>query len=104
VWKNWHWAKQGRYKKELTVALTLMSHKTKPFITLQKAKILVVHYFPTNRRRDEDNATPKFLGDALKAAGFIAEDNSEVLEWMRPEFRVDKTCYRTEVFIYDGSN
>ena len=100
VWKNWHWSKQGRYKKQLTADLTTLFMIAK-VPTLQKAKILVVHYFPTNRQRDDDNAVPKFLGDALKGAGFIAEDNSKVLEWMRPEFKEDKDNFRTEVFIYE---
>jgi Holliday junction resolvase RusA-like endonuclease len=101
VWKNWHWAKQGRHKEQLTQDLRFLWHRIARPAPLEKARIGVVHYFPTSRRRDEDNYTPKFLGDALKGAGFIAEDNSEVLTWLKPIFRKDASAWRTEIFIYE---
>lgn len=103
VWKLWHWTKQAEYKKQLTADLWVQRARIGSFTFSIKVKIQVIHYHRVHRRHDDDNATPKFLGDALKGAGFIAEDNSEVLEWTRPQFEVDKTSWRTEVFIYDNS-
>lgn len=100
AWKNWHWAKQGKYKKYLTDSVAILYAKAKKPEPLKKTKIQVVHYFPERRKRDEDNYTPKFLADALKQAGFIEDDNSDMLTWLSPVFAVDRKNYRTEVFLY----
>jgi Holliday junction resolvase RusA-like endonuclease len=98
-WKLWHPMKQNIHKQLLTRDLKILFVKA-GVATLERARIQVVHYHHSNRRRDEDNYAPKFLLDALRYAGFIAEDNSEVLQLMEPEFRIDKEAWRTEVFIY----
>ena len=98
-WKNWHWARQAQYKKELTehiAALTLLVGRP----MYQLARVEVVHYFRTRRRRDQDNQTPKFLLDALRYAGVIVEDHSEVLQLEPPRFELDRESWRTEVFIW----
>ncbi len=99
VWKNWHPMKQHEYKKYLTDQVTLLNKKDRP-ATLDKAVVQVVHYHKKHRNRDDDNYTPKFLGDSLRYAGFIKEDTSEVLTWDKPIFRQDKEKWRTEVWIY----
>ena len=100
-WKNWHWAKQKRYKNLLTEALFVLYLKAGKPAKPEKARIQVVHYFPVRRARYEDNYTPKFLADSLRYAGFLTDDNSKVLTWDKPVFEADKEAWRTEVFIYD---
>ncbi|MDW7673195.1 MAG: hypothetical protein SCK28_01540 [Bacillota bacterium] len=100
-WKNWHWSKQAEYKQFLTDALSILALKAgKP--KYEKAKIKVVHCFRVNRRRDEDNLTPKFLLDALRYAGVIAEDHAEVLQLMPPIIEVDSVRWRTEIYIVES--
>jgi len=98
-WKLWHWAKQQRFKSRLSDNITLLA------LTLNRprfemARVEVVHYFRTNRRRDTDNMAPKFLLDALHGAGVLVDDNSEVLELPEPVFKVDSTAWRTEIYVY----
>ena len=100
-WKNWYWTQQQKYKQQMTeyiFALYLRIGRPPKPIT---ARIQIIHYFPTCRRRDDDNYTPKFLGDALKNAGFLTDDNSQVLTWDKPIFETDAEKWRTEVWIYD---
>ncbi|MHB8122622.1 MAG: hypothetical protein ACYDG4_10755 [Desulfuromonadaceae bacterium] len=101
-WKKWHWAKQKRYLNILSESLTALAMVLgRP--RYEKARVEVVHYFRTSRRRDSgDNYAPKFILDALRYAGVLEEDNSEVLKVPEPIFRVDKECYRTEIWIYDN--
>jgi len=63
------------------------------------AEVQVVYYFRTNRRRDQDNFTPKLLIDAMREAGILADDNAEALRLLPVEFRADKQRPRTEVFV-----
>ncbi len=65
----------------------------------KKARVEVTHYFPVRRTRDKDNATPKALLDALRYAGVIAEDNSDVLELPEPVFKLDRQAWRTEIKV-----
>ena len=98
VWKRWHWSKQAEYLKQLTKDIKLLRAMAKN-PEFAKARVEVTHYFRTNRRRDKDNQVPKFLLDALRYAGVIAEDNAEVLELPEPEFFVDPDAWRTEIRI-----
>lgn len=99
VWKNkWHWTKQRDYQKRLTEEikkLALMVRRP----TMERARVEVTHYFRVRRTRDKDNQVPKFILDALRYAGVIAEDNADVLELPEPVFKIDKTAWRTEIYI-----
>lgn len=100
-WKDWHWAKKKRFLDRLTENLTSLA-MVLGWPRYEKARVEVVHYFRTSRRRDSgDNYAPKFILDALRYAGILAEDNSEVLQVPEPVFKVDKECFRTEVWIYE---
>jgi len=100
-WKNWHWAKQGRYKKELTKAISDLVLFFK-IPTYEQATVQVIHYFRTNRLRDpQDNYAPKFLMDALVRAGILEDDNGELVKVPTPELLIDKERPRTEVFIWE---
>jgi crossover junction endodeoxyribonuclease RusA len=39
----------------------------------------LIYYFPTNRRRDIDNYTPKFILDGLVKAGIIEDDSTKTI-------------------------
>lgn len=98
-WKDWHWGKQRDYKKQLTEdleKLRLLVGRT----LYAKARVEVTHYFRVVRNRDSgDNFAPKFLLDALRYAGVIAEDNSNVLQVPEPVFKIDRQAWRTEVRV-----
>jgi len=98
-WKNWHWAKQGKYKDELAEAIgkLVLCFGLPKF---ERATVQIIHYFKVNRRRDpSDNYAPKFLMDALVRAGILEDDNGELVTVPVPELKVDKERPRTEVFI-----
>lgn len=100
VWKKWHWTKQSSYKNYLTDSLAILAAQA-GVKQIDRARIQVIHYYRVKRKRDEDNACPKFLLDALRYAGFISEDNSEVLRVEPPIFEIDRSRWRTEVLIYE---
>ena len=102
-WKNWSGFKQHDYKQMLTQAITYvcMKFRIREFTAAnKKAQVEVAHYHRVRRTRDDDNYTPKFLNDSLKAAGLIYDDNHKVLDLPKPAFCVDEECFRTEVRIY----
>lgn len=99
VWMRWHWAKQAKYKKNLTeavkalaLAMRLPRHK--------RAVVQVIYYFGTERHRDADNMAPKFLLDALVQGGMLEDDRAEWIELPEPGFEVAPGKVRTEVFIW----
>lgn len=97
-WTRQHWAVTRRMLQEMTANMqTLKAAKKLP--SFEKATLRVVHYFRTNRSRDQDNYTPKQLQDSLRKAGILADDNANVLRLMPVEFEVDKQRPRTEVYI-----
>ncbi len=97
VWKRWHWSKQREYLQYLAeqIAKLVMFNVPK----FERARVEVTHYYRVFRKRDPDNQAPKFILDALRYAGVIAEDNSEVLELPEPEFMLDRQAWRTEVKV-----
>lgn len=102
VWKNWHWAKQGRYKQELKDAITLLALAIK-MPKFERTTVQIIYYHGTRRRRDPaDNYAPKFLMDALVAAGILADDNGELVKVPPVGMEYDRERPRTEVFIWEG--
>ena len=99
VWKNWHWAKQATYKKDLTKLMADLSLIV-GCPQYERATVEITHYFRTNRNRDSgDNYAPKFVMDALRYAGFIIEDHSGVVRVPEPTLLVDRESWRTEIKI-----
>jgi crossover junction endodeoxyribonuclease RusA len=47
---------------------------------IEKAKVRITYFFATNRRRDHDNYSPKFLCDGLIKAGVIVDDNADKID------------------------
>lgn len=98
-WKNWHWAKQGRYKDELYQAVRLLALAAK-LPRYERAVVQIIYYHATNRRRDPaDNWAPKFLMDALVAGGILADDNGDLVT-VQVGMKVDPEKPRTEIFIW----
>ncbi len=97
-WSRWHWTKRKEKLDNLTgcLRLTALAFKMPLY---ERSQVLVVYYFRTRRRRDPDNYAPKFILDALRYAGIIAEDNAEVLELLPVEFEVDADSPRVEVWV-----
>jgi Holliday junction resolvase RusA-like endonuclease len=100
VWCRWHWAKRKDKLDNLTRCMRLMKQAFK-IPRYELPQVRVVYYFRTRRKRDMDNYTAalKPVLDAMRYAGIITEDNSEVLELLPVEFVVDKDAPRVEVRI-----
>lgn len=56
-------------------------------------------YYPTNRRHDLDNYTPKFINDGLVESGFLIDDDSKHLRKITLLCGVDKENPRTEIRV-----
>ena len=99
VWSRWHWAKRKRYLDQLSRNIGQLALATK-LPRFERATVQVLYYFRDKRLRDKDNYSGKFILDALRYGGVIAEDNSEVLSLPEPGFEVDQGRPRVEVFIW----
>ena len=99
VWSRWHWAKRKRYLDQLTKDIGQLARAMK-LPRFERATVQVVYCFRDKRLRDKDNYSGKFMLDALRHAGVLAEDNSEVLSLPEPAFEVDRERPRVEVFIW----
>jgi Holliday junction resolvase RusA-like endonuclease len=97
-WTRQHWAKTRSILLKMTAEMQALAtiHRLPRF---ERAEVRVVYYFRTNRRRDQDNYTPKQLLDSMRKADILADDNAQVLRLLPVEFRVDKQRPRTEVFV-----
>ncbi|MCM1567079.1 MAG: hypothetical protein NC238_14310 [Dehalobacter sp.] len=99
-WKNWHWAKQGRYKKDLINAVSMLALAWR-LPKFENATVQFVYYHRTNRRRDPaDNYTPKFLMDALVKGGILVDDNGDLVNVPPVDMKLDPERPRTEVFVW----
>lgn len=100
VWKNWHWAKQHKYKQDLYQAVRLLALAAK-LPKYERAVVQIIYYHRTERRRDPtDNWAPKFLMDALVAGGLLVDDNGELVDVESAVMELDRDRPRTEVFIW----
>lgn len=100
AWSRWHWTQKRGFLNGLTDAVRLLVLEKCPSCSpLGKCEVQIVHYFRVRRRRDQDNACPKFLLDALRHAGLIQDDNAEACVILPPRFEVDRTAWRTEVEV-----
>ncbi|TYO95140.1 hypothetical protein [Desulfallas thermosapovorans] len=100
VWKNWHWAKQQRYKQDLTEAIRglVLAMKLPRY---RRATVQVIIYFPVRRIRDPaDNYNQKFLMDALVRGGILEDDRGDWVRVMVPKLDIDRDRPRMEVFVW----
>lgn len=68
-------------------------------LKIEKCEISQLIYYPTNRRHDIDNSTPKFILDGLVESGMIIDDDSKHIEKITLRCGVDKDHPRTELEI-----
>lgn len=66
---------------------------------IEKCKIRYVYYFPTKRRVDTDNYSPKYINDGLVESGFLVDDDSLHLTSLTVECGYDRDNPRTEIHI-----
>ena len=68
-------------------------------LRIKRCEIRQVIYYPTNRRHDIDNSTPKFVLDGLVESGMIVDDDCTHITKLTLECGVDKEHPRTELYI-----
>lgn len=66
---------------------------------IDSCEITLRYYFPTKRRHDSDNYTPKFFFDGLTEAGVITDDDFEHVHATHIYGDHDKENPRTEIVI-----
>lgn len=96
-----HWAERKRHKdlwaEEIAVAAIEAGRPRfrRPLIQLRL-------YYPTQRRRDPDNAIGgpgKLILDGPREAGVIEDDNSQAIQLMPPVIAVDPDDPRVEIVL-----
>jgi hypothetical protein len=68
-------------------------------LRISKCEVHQIIYYPTNRRHDTDNSTPKFILDGLVESGMVVDDDSCHITKLILECAVDKEHPRTELYI-----
>lgn len=68
-------------------------------LRIEKCEISQFIYYPTNRRRDLDNTTPKFILDGLVESGMVVDDDYKHITKITLQCGVDKEHPRTELVI-----
>lgn len=56
-------------------------------------------YYPSNRRHDVDNTTPKFILDGLAESGFVVDDDCTHITKLTLECDIDVKYPRTEITV-----
>lgn len=68
-------------------------------LRIEKCEISQTIYYPTDRRHDVDNSTPKFVLDGLVESGMIVDDDSKHITKLTLQCGVDEECPRTELLF-----
>lgn len=68
-------------------------------LNIDKCTITYKFYFPTRRKQDADNRSPKFLNDGLVESGLLVEDDYTHLNPITIWCGYDKEYPRMEVII-----
>lgn len=66
---------------------------------IDKCEISQTIYYPTNRRHDVDNTTPKFVLDGLVDSGMVIDDSSKHITKLTLQCGVDSNRPRTVLKI-----
>ena len=100
-WTKWHWAEQRDTKEEWDFAImTALRKETSRAVLvslIKKASITIKYYFSSDRKRDHDNYTPKFIMDGL--VGRVIQDDNDKLVKVEWELLVDRNNPRTTIEI-----
>ena len=68
-------------------------------LCIDKCELSQTIYYPTNRRHDLDNQTPKFIIDSLVESAMVIDDSSKHICKLTLECGVDRKHPRTELKI-----
>jgi len=68
-------------------------------LRIERCEVRHVIYYPTNRRHDLDNTTPKFIIDGLVEGGMVVDDDSEHIVRLILECGIDKAYPHTDIYI-----
>ena len=68
-------------------------------LRIDRCEVHQIIYYPTNRRHDIDNSTPKFVLDGLVESGMIVDDDCMHIVKLIMECRIDVDHPRTELYI-----
>lgn len=91
--------------------MNALKQKWKDFITwfigtqglsnlrINECELSFIVYYPTSRRHDVDNSTPKFVIDGLCESGLIVDDDCKIIKKLTLECGYDKDRPRTEIMI-----
>ena len=82
-WTKWHWTKIHKVKKSFENDIGWLAGKYgQP--KLSNCDVKIIYTFSTNRKRDKDNYTPKFIMDGLVKSEIISDDNTDevYLNWV----------------------
>lgn len=99
-WRRWHWSKRHEHQVMTAQAVQIALYATRwrpP--PMDRARVTYRYYWPTARRRDPDNAMPKFLSDALVRCGVLVDDDFAHITLAIEQGGVDKQTPRIEVLI-----
>ena len=97
-WKNWCHFKYNEEKKHWAKMIGWLCKGKEPF--KGAVNIRIEYYFSTNRRRDYDNFTPKYILDGLVEAHLIEDDHTGIIQELDDRnFYIDKKNPRTEVIV-----
>jgi Holliday junction resolvase RusA-like endonuclease len=66
---------------------------------IDNCELIYTTYYPTKRKHDLDNITPKFILDGLVAGGFLTDDNNTCITSLTTQARYDKDNPRIELLF-----
>lgn len=66
---------------------------------IERCEISQTIYYPTERRHDVDNTTPKFVLDGLVESGMVVDDDSKHIQKLILQCGIDKQRPRTVLKI-----
>lgn len=100
-WTKLKWYAKRDLKEEwdfeIMTALRKETSRAVLVSLIKKASITIKYYFSSDRKRDRDNYSPKFLQDGL--VGRVIQDDNDKLVKVEWELRVDRDNPRTEIIV-----
>lgn len=96
-----HYHQRSQEKKRWEQYVRMFSTAVRPPRALHKATITLRYWFPTNKRRDPDNYSGKFILDGLVKSGIIMDDSFEHIKLLIEKGGVDKKFPRTEIIVVE---
>jgi crossover junction endodeoxyribonuclease RusA len=100
-WRNMHHYEEAKQKKkwEEIVGWEVLAQKVKPQKPIERAVTTYLYFFPSRRRHDPSNYSPKWIEDGLVKAGVLLDDSFENVDLNIRKGGVDKHNPRVEIMI-----